>query len=112
MPVGTRGAVKGITPQQLKETGATVVLANTYHMLLRPGPEMVEQLGGLHKLMAWDGPILTDSGGYQVFSLSTLNRIGEDGVEFSSHIDGAPIYWMRRSPRRCKIAWRRHYHVL
>jgi queuine tRNA-ribosyltransferase len=92
MPVGTRGAVKGITPQQLKETGATVVLANTYHMLLRPGPEIVEQLGGLHKLMAWDGPILTDSGGYQVFSLSTLNRIGEDGVKFSSHIDGSPIY--------------------
>ena len=92
MPVGTRGAVKGVTPQQLKETGATVVLANTYHMLLRPGPEMVEQLGGLHTLMAWDGPILTDSGGYQVFSLSTLNRISEDGVTFASHIDGAPIY--------------------
>jgi queuine tRNA-ribosyltransferase len=92
MPVGTRGAVKGITPEQLKETGATIVLANTYHLLLRPGPEMVEQLGGLHKLMAWDGPILTDSGGYQVFSLSMLNRIGEDGVAFSSHIDGAQTY--------------------
>jgi queuine tRNA-ribosyltransferase len=92
MPVGTRGAVKGITPQQLKETGATIVLGNTYHLLLRPGPEMVEQLGGLHKLMAWDGPILTDSGGYQVFSLSTLNRIGDDGVAFSSHIDGAATY--------------------
>jgi queuine tRNA-ribosyltransferase len=92
MPVGTRGAVKGITPEQLRQTGATIVLGNTYHLLLRPGPEVVEQLGGLHKLMGWDGPILTDSGGYQVFSLSTLNRIGEDGVAFSSHIDGANTY--------------------
>ena len=92
MPVGTRGAVKGLTPEQLKETGAAVILANTYHLLLRPGPEMIQELGGLHKLMAWDGPILTDSGGYQVFSLSTLNRIGDDGVAFSSHIDGAATY--------------------
>ena len=92
MPVGTRGCVKGITPQQLQQTGAEIVLANTYHMLLRPGTDVVERLGDLHGLMSWDGPILTDSGGYQVFSLSTLNRIGEDGVEFASHIDGAKIY--------------------
>lgn len=92
MPVGTRGCVKGITPQQLRQTGAQVVLANTYHLLLRPGTDIVEALGDLHGLMSWDGPILTDSGGYQVFSLSTLNRIGEDGVEFASHIDGAKIY--------------------
>ena len=92
MPVGTRGCVKGITPTQLAETGARIVLANTYHMLLRPGPDVVESLGDLHGLMGWDGPILTDSGGYQVFSLSTLTRIGEDGVEFASHIDGAKIY--------------------
>lgn len=92
MPVGTRGCVKGITPEQLKATGAEIVLANTYHMLIRPGPEVVEALGDLHGLMSWSGPILTDSGGYQVFSLSTLNRIGEDGVEFASHIDGAKIY--------------------
>jgi queuine tRNA-ribosyltransferase len=92
MPVGTRGTVKGLTPSQLRETGAEIVLANTYHMLLRPGTEVVEALGDLHGLMSWDGPILTDSGGYQVFSLSTLNRIGEDGVEFASHIDGAKIY--------------------
>ncbi len=92
MPVGTRGAVKGITPEQLQATGADIVLANTYHMLLRPGTDVVEQLGDLHGLMSWDGPILTDSGGYQVFSLSTLNRIGDDGVEFASHIDGAKVY--------------------
>jgi len=92
MPVGTRGCVKGITPQQLMETGAEIVLANTYHLLLRPGTAVVEALGDLHGLMSWQGPILTDSGGYQVFSLSTLNRIGEDGVEFASHIDGAKIY--------------------
>lgn len=92
MPVGTRGAVKGITPQHLAETGASIVLANTYHMLIRPGVDIVEALGGLHTLTNWPGPILTDSGGFQVFSLSTLNRIGDDGVEFASHIDGAKLY--------------------
>jgi len=92
MPVGTAGAVKGITPQQLRETGAGIVLANTYHLLLRPGVDVVEGLGGLHKFMAWDGPILTDSGGYQVFSLSQLTKIDDDGVEFASHIDGAKVY--------------------
>jgi len=92
MPVGTAGAVKGITPKQVKETGAEIILANTYHLLLRPGVETVEQLGRLHKLMAWDGPILTDSGGYQVFSLAPLTSIDDDGVEFSSHVDGARVY--------------------
>ena len=92
MPVGTAGAVKGITPQQLQETGSEIVLANTYHLLLRPGVDVVEKLGGLHKFMAWDGPILTDSGGYQVFSLSPLTKINDDGVEFASHVDGAKIY--------------------
>jgi queuine tRNA-ribosyltransferase len=92
MPVGTRGAVKGITPEQLEMTGASIVLANTYHVLLRPGVDTIEKIGGLHRLMAWGHPILTDSGGYQVFSLSTLTRIGEDGVEFASHIDGKRIY--------------------
>ncbi|MHC4243115.1 MAG: tRNA-guanine transglycosylase, partial [Planctomycetota bacterium] len=72
MPVGTAGAVKGTTPRQLKETGSEIILANTYHLLLRPGVETIEKLGGLHKFMSWDGPILTDSGGYQVFSLSSL----------------------------------------
>ena len=92
MPVGTAGAVKGITPQQLKETGAGIILANTYHLLLRPGIETVEKLGGLHKFMAWERPLLTDSGGYQVFSLSSLTKINDDGVEFASHIDGAKVY--------------------
>ncbi|RKY09207.1 MAG: tRNA guanosine(34) transglycosylase Tgt [Planctomycetota bacterium] len=92
MPVGTRGSVKGLTPAQLTEAGSTIVLANTYHILLRPGVDVVRSLGGLHSLMGWDGPILTDSGGYQVFSLSSLNRIGDDGVEFASHIDGGRVY--------------------
>ncbi|MHC4159244.1 MAG: tRNA guanosine(34) transglycosylase Tgt [Planctomycetota bacterium] len=91
-PIGTAGAVKGIMPQQLKETGSVLVLANTYHLLLRPGVDVVEKLGGLHKFMSWDSPILTDSGGYQVFSLSSLTKINDDGVEFASHVDGAKIY--------------------
>lgn len=92
MPVGTAGAVKGITPQQLRQTGSDIVLANTYHLLLRPGVDTVEKLGGLHKFMAWDAPILTDSGGYQVFSLSPLTKIDDDGVDFASHIDGQRLY--------------------
>jgi len=91
MPVGTRGSVKGILPEQLRQAGAKMILANTYHLLLRPGADVVAQLGGLHRFMAWDGPVLTDSGGYQVFSLAQLNRIGPDEVEFASHIDGARI---------------------
>jgi len=92
MPVGTAGAVKGITPEQLEATGAQIILANTYHVLQRPGVEAVERLGGLHGLMAWDRPILTDSGGYQVFSLSALTKIDDEGVEFASHIDGARLH--------------------
>ncbi|HLB73967.1 MAG TPA: tRNA guanosine(34) transglycosylase Tgt [Sedimentisphaerales bacterium] len=91
MPVGTGGAVKGITPEQLEETGAGVILANTYHLMLRPGVEVVEALGGLHAMMSWDRPILTDSGGYQIFSLNELAKIDDAGVEFASHIDGAKI---------------------
>jgi len=89
MPVGTAGAVKGVTPEHLSQTGAQIILANTYHLMLRPGVDTVEKIGGLHKLMAWDGPILTDSGGYQVFSLSSLTKIDNDGIEFASHVDGA-----------------------
>jgi len=91
MPVGTRGTVKGILPSQLRQAGVQMLLANTYHLLLRPGPEVVEQLGSLHGFMGWNGPILTDSGGFQVFSLSSLCRLGADEVEFASHIDGAKI---------------------
>jgi queuine tRNA-ribosyltransferase len=100
MPVGTRGTVKGITPDQLRAAGTTMLLANTYHLALRPGAEIVAQLGGLHRFMAWDGPILTDSGGFQVFSLATLNKIDDDGVTFRSHLDGEVI---RLSPERAVL---------
>jgi queuine tRNA-ribosyltransferase len=89
MPVGTRGSVKGITPRQLARTGSEIILANTYHLSLRPGSDVVADLGGLHRFMGWDGPILTDSGGFQVFSLPDLVKIDENGVTFRSHIDGA-----------------------
>jgi queuine tRNA-ribosyltransferase len=96
MPVGSRGAVKGVTADQLRASGAQIVLANAYHLRLRPGPEVVRGLGGLHGFMGWDGPILTDSGGYQVFSLSHINAIDEDGVTFRSIVDGSPV---RLGPR-------------
>ena len=89
MPVGTQATVKALSPQELKDIGAQIILSNTYHLYLRPGHETVEKAGGLHKFMAWDRPILTDSGGFQVFSLSGLRKITEEGVKFHSHIDGA-----------------------
>jgi queuine tRNA-ribosyltransferase len=89
MPVGTAATVKAMTPEALADTGAEIVLANTYHLMLRPGAERVERLGGLHRLMNWPRPILTDSGGYQVMSLSELREIDEEGVSFRSHIDGS-----------------------
>jgi queuine tRNA-ribosyltransferase len=88
MPVGTGGAVKAVTPQELADCGAEIVLSNTYHLFLRPGHEIVRELGGLHGFMSWPGPILTDSGGFQGFSLAGLARIGEEGVTFKSHLDG------------------------
>lgn len=88
MPVGTHATVKGVLPDQLHETGATIVLANAYHLMQRPGVEVVEALGGLHAVMGWSGPILTDSGGYQVFSLADLLRVGDDAIEYRSHVDG------------------------
>jgi queuine tRNA-ribosyltransferase len=88
MPVGTAGTVKGLMPEQVAATGAQILLANTYHLMLRPGAERVAALGGLHRFMNWPGPILTDSGGYQVMSLADLRQITEDGVTFKSHIDG------------------------
>ena len=89
MPVGTAGAVKAMWPDWLTEMGARLLLANTYHLYLRPGVEVVRQAGGLHRFMSWDGMLLTDSGGYQVFSHSGLNSVTEDGVEFASHLDGS-----------------------
>jgi queuine tRNA-ribosyltransferase len=89
MPVATQGSVKSLDPADLRSAGAQIILANTYHLYLRPGHELVRDLGGLHRFMGWDGPILTDSGGFQVFSLSKLRRLGEEGVEFRSHLDGS-----------------------
>jgi queuine tRNA-ribosyltransferase len=88
MPVGTQATVKGLTPDQLRATGTRMVLANTFHLALRPGEDEVAALGGLHAFMGWDGPILTDSGGYQVLSLAALNRVSDHGVSFRSHLDG------------------------
>ncbi|MCL4492414.1 MAG: tRNA guanosine(34) transglycosylase Tgt [Nitrospirae bacterium] len=89
MPVGTQGTVKAMSPLELEEIGAEIILCNTYHLYLRPGSEIIHKLGGLHKFIHWNRPILTDSGGFQVFSLSSLRKIKEDGVEFRSHIDGS-----------------------
>lgn len=91
MPVGTRASVKSLTPAQVADTGAQIVLANTYHLLLRPGAEVVAQMGGLQRFMGWNRPVLTDSGGFQVFSLADLRRIDDDAVTFRSHLDGAQI---------------------
>jgi queuine tRNA-ribosyltransferase len=92
MPVGTYGSVKGLTPDQVKQTGADVVLGNTFHLMLRPGTDVVEQQGGLHKFINWNGPILTDSGGFQVFSLGEMRKISEEGVTFRSPVDGSEIF--------------------
>ena len=89
MPVGTQGTVKAMGPEGVAETGTQAILANTYHLMLRPGAERIERLGGLHRFMNWPGPIVTDSGGFQVMSLAELRRIDDDGVDFRSHIDGA-----------------------
>jgi queuine tRNA-ribosyltransferase len=92
MPVGTVGTVRTLTPDEVRALGAQIILGNTYHLLLRPGIETIQKAGGLHKFMLWDGPILTDSGGFQVFSLAKLRKISADGVEFQSHIDGATLF--------------------
>lgn len=89
MPVATQGTVKATSPQELREIGAEIILANAYHLYLRPGAELIDRMGGLHGFMGWNGPILTDSGGYQVFSLKELCKVGEDGVHFRSHLDGS-----------------------
>ena len=92
MPVGTQGTVKGILPRDLTEMGTSILLGNTYHLYVRPGMEVLKKFGGLHKFMGWNGPILTDSGGYQVFSLNKLRKLTEEGVRFNSHVDGAEIF--------------------
>lgn len=92
MPVGTKATVKAMLPEEIKDMGFDILLGNTYHLHLRPGDELIKKLGGLHKFMNWNGPILTDSGGFQVFSLSKLRTLSEDGVEFRSHLDGAKYF--------------------
>lgn len=93
MPVGTQATVKGLYPRDLKEAGSQIILSNTYHLYMRPGDELIKAAGGLHKFMNWDKPILTDSGGFQVFSLASLNNITDDGVRFSSHVDGSSHFF-------------------
>ncbi len=103
MPVGTQGTVRALSPHDLRAIGADIVLANTYHLHVRPGEDVVAELGGLHRFMGWDRPLLTDSGGFQVFSLEGFRRVDEDGVEFQSHVDGAR---RRLSPERAtEIQW-------
>ena len=97
MPVGTQATVKSMTPEELKEIGAQIILSNTYHLYLRPGQDIVKEAGGLHKFMNWDRPILTDCGGFQVFSLAALRTITEDGVEFRSHLDGSKHFFSPES---------------
>src|SRR5213593_3379948 len=92
MPVGTQGTIKGVLPDHVAATGSQIILANTYHLMLRPGEKVVAELGDLHAFMGWPGPILTDSGGFQVFSLADINRVADDGVTFRSHIDGSAIH--------------------
>ena len=98
MPCGTCGTVKGVTPDQVRNCGVQIVLANAYHLMLRPGAEVVAKMGGLHKFMAWDGPILTDSGGYQVFSLAAMRKVTDAGAVFRSHVDGATV---ELTPEKC-----------
>jgi queuine tRNA-ribosyltransferase len=92
MPVGTQGSVKAVTPRELHELKAQIILGNTYHLFVRPGIEVIKHFGGLHKFTNWDGPLLTDSGGYQIFSLAKLRKISEEGVEFQNHVDGARAF--------------------
>jgi queuine tRNA-ribosyltransferase len=92
IPVGTQGSVKAVSPRELRELNAQIILGNTYHLFVRPGLDVIRHFGGLHRFMNWDGPILTDSGGYQIFSLAKLRKITEEGVHFQNHIDGTPTF--------------------
>ena len=92
MPIGTQGTVKAVSPRELRELNAPIILGNTYHLFVRPGLEVIKQFGGLHQFMNWNGPLLTDSGGYQIFSLAKLRKITDDGVHFQNHVDGTPAF--------------------
>src|SRR5580692_13073003 len=103
MPVGTAGAVKGVPQDLLEELGVNILLGNTYHLYLRPGVGNVRRAGGLHGFMAWNRSILTDSGGFQVFSLSDLRKVSEEGVKFRSHLDGSPLFFSPESAMEAQI---------
>src|SRR5213594_4315211 len=92
MPVGTQGSIKGVSPRELRELKAQIILGNTYHLFVRPGIDVMQHFGGLHRFMNWDRPILTDSGGYQIFSLAKLRKITDEGVAFQNHLDGTPAF--------------------
>ena len=109
MPVGTLATVKGIAPEMLKEMGSQVILSNTYHLWLRPGEDIVAKAGGLHKFMNYDGPMLTDSGGFQVFSLGKTRKIKEEGVYFKSIIDGSALFLISRKSYRYSKQIRSRY---
>ncbi len=100
MPVGTYGSVKGMTPASIREIGAQIILGNTFHLFLRPGLDVIERFGGLHKFIGWDKPILTDSGGFQVFSLAERRKISEEGVRFASPVDGSQVFLSPEESRR------------
>src|SRR5258707_15795403 len=104
MPVGTQATVKSLRNEALEELGAQIILGNTYHLFLRPGHELVRKMGGLHRFMSWNRAILTDSGGYQVFSLSNLRKISEEGVEFQSHLDGDRVEFTPESTVDVQLA--------
>ena len=103
MPVGTRATVKAMNVDELKEIGSQIILGNTYHLYLKPGQEIIRMAGGLHKFMNWDKPILTDSGGFQVFSLGDIRKITEEGVEFRSHIDGSKHLFLLKNQWKFKM---------
>ncbi len=103
MPVATQGTVKGVTPAQLSEVGAQIILSNTYHLALRPGADVIRELGGLHRFIGWTGPILTDSGGYQIFSLAPLRKLSDRGVEFRSHVDGKLLFFTPEDVIRLQV---------
>src|SRR5436309_3625843 len=92
MSIGTQGTVKAVSPRELRELNAPIILGNTYHLFVRPGLDVIKHFGGLHNFMMWDRPILTDSGGYQIFSLAKLRKITEEGVQFQNHVDGTPAF--------------------
>ncbi len=105
MPVASQGTVKGLTHAQVESLGAEIILVNSYHLFLRPGVDAVEALGGLHAFISWPKPILTDSGGFQIYSLSPLVQVTDEGVRFASHLDGTKIFLRRRTSSTSRSGW-------